>query len=76
MNPYDLDCFKREYELLQQFNHPNIVRVFDYIEDESAIYLVMEFLNGASLMQNLHTQLADNSGQAFEEDEAVEIFLK
>ena len=76
MNKYDLDCFKHEYELLQQFTHSNIVRVFDYIEDESAVYLVMEYLNGSSLMEDLQVQLSKNSGQPFDEEEGLDIFVK
>jgi eukaryotic-like serine/threonine-protein kinase len=43
------DLFHCEYEILSKFNHPGIVRVFQYNDLASPPYLVMEFLQGARL---------------------------
>lgn len=41
--------FEREARALARLDHPNIVRVLDYGEHEGAPYLVMEYLEGATL---------------------------
>ncbi|WP_245808453.1 protein kinase domain-containing protein [Deinococcus hopiensis] len=41
--------FYREAEVLKRFNHPNIVRVYDYKMEDPEHYIAMEFLDGESL---------------------------
>ena len=41
--------FYREAEVLKRFNHPNIVRVYDYRMQPPEHYIAMEFLDGESL---------------------------
>ncbi len=41
--------FYREAEVLKRFNHPNIVRVYDYRMQAPEHYIAMEFLDGDSL---------------------------
>jgi protein kinase-like protein len=41
--------FHQEAQRVSCLNHPNIVKVFDYGEEESRPYLVMEYLTGAPL---------------------------
>ena len=41
--------FEREARALARLDHPNIVKVLDYGEHEEAPYLVMEYLEGATL---------------------------
>lgn len=41
--------FYREAEVLKRFNHPNIVRVYDYRMQAPEHYIAMEFLDGESL---------------------------
>ncbi|WP_034383549.1 protein kinase [Deinococcus sp. YIM 77859] len=45
--------FYREAEVLRRFNHPNIVRVFDYRMEDPEHYIAMEFLDGESLEARL-----------------------
>jgi tRNA A-37 threonylcarbamoyl transferase component Bud32 len=40
---------RKEAQLLARFNHPNIVRVFDFEENDDLQFLVMEFVDGLSL---------------------------
>lgn len=44
----------KEIRILKRLNHPNIVRLYEVIDDASSdyIYLVMEYVSGESLMQN------------------------
>ncbi|MFD1730624.1 serine/threonine-protein kinase [Deinococcus malanensis] len=41
--------FYREAEVLKRFNHPNIVRVYDYRMQDPEHYIAMEYLDGESL---------------------------
>ncbi len=53
--------FYREAEVLKRFNHPNIVRVYDYRSQGDEYYIAMEFLDGESLELVLENkQLAFN----------------
>jgi len=46
-----LICLKREINLLRQFDHPNIVKIHDVIEDETKVYCVIDNIKGPSLFQ-------------------------
>jgi len=41
--------FKNEASLLAELNHPNIVNLYDFDEDETGLYLIMEFVEGTPL---------------------------
>jgi eukaryotic-like serine/threonine-protein kinase len=41
--------FEIEARLLEQLRHPRVVRVIDYLQDESGQYLVMELVEGLDL---------------------------
>ena len=43
--------FEREAKALAKLDHPNIVKVLDYGEHEGAPYLVMDYLEGATLKE-------------------------
>ena len=62
--------FLQEAQLGKRLNHPNVVRVDDFIEDAGVLYLVMEFCAGGSLADRLAT------GQALAVDDAVRIALE
>jgi serine/threonine protein kinase len=76
MTTYDMKCFVDEFEFLSQINHPHIVRVFDLKEDDKAVYLIMEYLNGSTLASQLEQVVSENDGLGFSEEHAQEIFLK
>ena len=38
-----------EIHLLKQVNHPNIVKYYNYYEDDDNIYIIMEYLSGNTL---------------------------
>ena len=45
--------FEKEAYIQSQLDHPGIVKVYDYIVDRRAYYLVMEYIEGRSLAQLL-----------------------
>ena len=45
--------FKREIELLQKLDHPQIVSILDFGEYQGAPYIVMPFLRGGTLQDRL-----------------------
>ena len=47
--------FQREFRAMQRLEHPGIVRVIDFFEDESHPWLVMEYVEGCDLNQWLQT---------------------
>ena len=42
-----------EIEILRKLDHPAIVKIFEYFEDESNIYIVMEFVVGRELYDSI-----------------------
>lgn len=49
--------FRREARVLAKLSHPNIVRVLDFGEYESAPYLVMEYIPGGTLTKCMEEPL-------------------
>ena len=45
----DLIRLKREFEMLSQFNHPNVITVSEIFESNDAYFTVMEYCNGGEL---------------------------
>src|SRR5215210_6961576 len=45
--------FEKEAYIQSQLDHPGIVKVYDYIIDKHAYYIVMEYVEGRSLAQLL-----------------------
>ncbi len=48
--------FRKEAQLMSGFTHPNIGRVYDYAEDGSHLYLIMEYLEGPTLEEMIRHQ--------------------
>lgn len=48
--------FQREAQAAGMLNHPNIVTVYDFGEDNGVLYLAMEFLEGQSLEDIIKTE--------------------
>jgi len=48
-DPAFLEAFREEARIMALLDHPNCVRVFDFIETGSQAFLVSEFIDGASL---------------------------
>lgn len=48
-----IDDFKRESQLLASLEHPSIPTIYDYFVVEGRYYLVMKYINGSDLEQQL-----------------------
>jgi serine/threonine protein kinase len=46
--------FKSEAIALSKLSHPNIVKLIDYLEDGSGMYLIMEYVEGVTLEHYIH----------------------
>jgi serine/threonine-protein kinase len=59
--------FRREAELAQRLSHPNIVRVFESGESDGRAYIVLEYVDGGSLADELlrNGALAPERASAF-----------
>jgi serine/threonine protein kinase len=55
------DQFKEEYRVLERFERPGIVKVYQLFEENGGLFMVMEKLNGATLEDVLrfHVRLAE-----------------
>ncbi len=60
--------FLREARVLARFTHPGIVRVYEVFEEHGTAYLVMELLDGHTLVDLLRGR-----GEPFTEDEVLDV---
>ena len=62
-DPELTERFVRESQMVGSFNHPNIVTVYDYFEDNGVPYIAMEYLSRGSLRPFIgHTTAAQTIG--------------
>ena len=52
-----------ERRFLAEVEHPNIVKIFNFVQHESSGYIVMEYVGGRSLKQILAARREDNQGE-------------
>jgi len=45
--------FAREAQILREYGHPNVVRVYDFVEQDYLLAMVMELVEGPSLVEHL-----------------------
>jgi serine/threonine protein kinase len=58
-NPQSIVAFQSEAQTIGRLDHPNIVPVYDYAENDGVYYLVMKFIEGISLTDALDDGLLD-----------------
>ncbi|MCP5050645.1 MAG: SUMF1/EgtB/PvdO family nonheme iron enzyme [bacterium] len=67
---YGLDRFVQEARTLAQFDHPNVVRVRTFFEENGTAYLVMNYYDGIPLNQYL-----EDKGGRLDEKLAIDIMM-
>ncbi len=55
-DPAMLDRFKRELDIIAQLEHPHILPVYDFGEAEGSPYIVMRYMGGGSLLDQLQSR--------------------
>ena len=63
-----MDRFKQEIAILQQLDHPNVLKLYEYFEDDRNVYLVTEICKGGELFD------AIIKNEYFTEKKAAKIF--
>jgi serine/threonine protein kinase len=53
MNPEEQKGLLREVEIMRTIDHPNIVKLYDFFEDEEKFYVVLEYIPGGELFERL-----------------------
>jgi serine/threonine protein kinase len=51
-----IDCLREEAKLLSTIDHPNIVKVHEFVETDTFIYLKMELVKNGALGMSLPMQ--------------------
>jgi serine/threonine protein kinase len=59
--------FHQESQLMEWFRHPNIVSVYDFLEEDNILYLVMEFATGGSLQNKFDVSIPGSDPLSIEE---------
>lgn len=47
----DYDLLKNEVEILKVCQHPNIIKMYDYIENSNYIYIILEYCEAGDLFK-------------------------
>jgi serine/threonine protein kinase len=56
MSEKDIEELGSEVQILNQLDHPNIVKYYEVYEDKKSLYLVMEYCSGSNLYEKLTYQ--------------------
>ena len=66
MDSHIKDCIDREIKILKRLNHPNIIGLYENIEMAYKLYLIMEFVEGTSLIEYIkskpNSKLSESEG--------------
>ena len=68
MHPDEIITLYNEMNILRNLDHPNIVKIYEYFEDEKRFYIVMELCKGGELFK----MIIDNK---ISEEDSAKIML-
>jgi calcium-dependent protein kinase len=49
----EMEMLKNEIGILKEMDHPNIVKMYEFLEDEKRIYIVTEICKGGELFDEI-----------------------
>lgn len=49
-------AYKKEMHLLASLNHPYIIKIYEYFEDEERIYQILEYCKGGDLLTDINNK--------------------
>ncbi|GMS77976.1 hypothetical protein PENTCL1PPCAC_151, partial [Pristionchus entomophagus] len=66
LNPSSLQKLFREVKIMKQLDHPNIVKLYQVMETEQTLYLVMEYASGGEVFDYLvaHGRMKEKEARA------------
>lgn len=62
--------FEAEVKILQELDHPNVIKMYEYFEDDRNVHLICEMCTGGELFDHIIKE------ECFDEDYAAYIFKK
>jgi serine/threonine-protein kinase len=62
--PSFVERFRREAQAAANLNHPNIVSIYDWGQESGTYFIVMEYVEGRSLRELIHSEGPLEPGQA------------
>ena len=62
-----MERITREIKILKKVRHPNVIQLYEIIETEKELYMIMEFCNGGELLDYIvkHTRLSEKQACKF-----------
>ena len=57
MTPKEINEIREEVKIIENLDHPNIVKYYETYDDVKYIYLVMEYCNGGELFEKITKNL-------------------
>ena len=63
----DVERITREIKILKKVRHPNVIQLYEIIETEKELYMIMEYCNGGELFDYIvrHTRLSEKQACKF-----------
>ncbi len=53
LDNFEINWLQHEIEMLKRLDHPNIIKLYEFYEDDERIYLVTELCTGGELFDEL-----------------------
>ena len=53
LDPKEMEMLKNEIAILKDLDHPNTVKMYEFLEDEKRIYIVTEICKGGELFDEI-----------------------
>jgi calcium-dependent protein kinase len=68
--PSEIKMIKNEIQIMKAVDHPNIVRLYEFYEDDESFYIITELCNGGPLFEEIMKR------EKFSENEAAYIMMQ